>query len=63
LDANSLQTVSVLNAIQHAYYFSFASMAWFFSPIALVFATALVVLILYGRKFKSDALEDLKDKT
>jgi uncharacterized membrane protein len=44
-----------------AYYFSFAAMAWFFSPIALVMATALVVLILYGREFKSDVLEVLRD--
>jgi uncharacterized membrane protein len=44
-----------------AYYFSFAAMAWFFSPIALVLATALVVLILYGREFKSDVLEVLRD--
>lgn len=39
-----------------AYYFSFAAMAWFFSPVALVLATALVVLILYGREFRSDVL-------
>ena len=44
-----------------AYYFSFAAMAWFFSPIALVLATALVVIILYGREFKSEVLEVLKD--
>jgi uncharacterized membrane protein len=46
-----------------AYYFSFAAMAWFFSPIALVMATALVVLILYGREFKSEVLEVLKDES
>ena len=45
-----------------AYYFSFAAMAWFFSPIALVLATVLVVLILYGREFKSDVLEVLRDE-
>jgi uncharacterized membrane protein len=44
-----------------AYYFSFAAMAWFFSPLALVMATALVVLILYGREFKSDVLQVLRD--
>ena len=43
-----------------AYYFSFAAMAWFFSPLALVLATALVVLILYGREFRSDVLEVLR---
>jgi uncharacterized membrane protein len=46
-----------------AYYFSFAAMAWFFSPIALVLATVMVVMILYGREFKSEVLEVLKDET
>ena len=44
-----------------AYYFSFAAMAWFFSPLALVIATALVVLILYGREFRSDVVQRLRD--
>lgn len=44
-----------------AYYFSFAAMAWFFSPMALVLATALVVLILYGREFRSEVLHVLRD--
>ena len=43
------------------YYFSFAAMGWFFSPLALGLATALVVLILYGREFKSDVLHVLRD--
>jgi uncharacterized membrane protein len=44
-----------------AYYFSFAAMAWFFSPLALVVATALVVLILYGREFRSEVVHLLRD--
>ena len=44
-----------------AYYFSFAAMAWFFSPLTLVLATALVVLILYSREFRSDVLHVLRD--
>ncbi len=44
-----------------AYYFSFAAMAWFFSPLALVLGTALVVLILYGREFRSEVLQVLRD--
>ncbi|MEY3613108.1 MAG: hypothetical protein RJB14_2830, partial [Pseudomonadota bacterium] len=44
-----------------AYYFSFAAMAWFFSPLALVVATALVVLILYSREFRSEVLQVLRD--
>jgi uncharacterized membrane protein len=43
-----------------AYYFSFAAMAWFFSPLALVLGTALVVVILYGREFRSDVLQVLR---
>ncbi len=43
-----------------AYYFSFAAMAWFFSPLALVLATALVVLILYGREFRSEVVQQLR---
>lgn len=44
-----------------AYYFSFAAMAWFFSPLALVLATLLVVGILYSREFRSDVLQVLRD--
>lgn len=44
-----------------AYYFSFAAMAWFFSPLALVLATSLVVLILYQREFRSEVLHILRD--
>ena len=44
-----------------AYYFSFAAMGWFFSPLALVVSTALVVMILYGREFKSEVLHVLRD--
>jgi uncharacterized membrane protein len=44
-----------------AYYFSFALLAWFFSPLALVLAGALVVLILYGREFRSEVLTVLRD--
>ncbi|MFI5446667.1 DUF599 domain-containing protein [Polaromonas sp. UC242_47] len=44
-----------------AYYFSFAIMAWFFSTIAFVIATAVVVLILYNREFNSDVLGVLRE--
>ncbi len=43
------------------YYFSFACMAWFFSPLAFVLATALIVVILYSREFRSDVLGVLKE--
>jgi uncharacterized membrane protein len=44
-----------------AYYFSFAALAWFVSPLAMLLATALVVLILYSREFRSDVLTILRD--
>lgn len=44
-----------------AYYFSFAALAWFVSPIAMLLATLLVVLILYSREFRSEVLGILRD--
>jgi uncharacterized membrane protein len=44
-----------------AYYFSFALIAWFFSPQVFAVSTALVVLILYSREYRSDVLHVLKD--
>jgi uncharacterized membrane protein len=41
------------------YYFSFAVIAWFFSPLAFAIATAGVVMILYSREYRSDVLEIL----
>jgi uncharacterized membrane protein len=41
------------------YYFAFAVIAWFFSPVAFAFATAAVVMILYHREYRSDVLEVL----
>jgi uncharacterized membrane protein len=44
-----------------AYYFAFAAIGWFFSPIVFALATAAVVFILYHREFKSDVLAVLND--
>ena len=44
-----------------AYYFSFAALAWFFSPMAMMGATVLVVAVLYIREFHSQVLAVLKD--
>jgi uncharacterized membrane protein len=44
-----------------AYYFSFAALAWFFSPLAMVFAALLVVWVLYRREFRSEVLKVLHD--
>lgn len=39
-----------------AYYFAFAAIGWFFSPLVFAVATAGVVWILYQREFRSEAL-------
>ncbi|RYF41004.1 MAG: DUF599 domain-containing protein [Comamonadaceae bacterium] len=44
-----------------AYYFSFAAMAWFFSPLVFAVASALVVAVLYTREFHSEVLHVLRD--
>lgn len=44
-----------------AYYFSFAAMAWFFSPLVFAVASALVVGVLYTREFHSEVLHVLRD--
>lgn len=44
-----------------AYYFSFAAMTWFMSPLAMALCSAVVVMVLYGREFRSDVLAILKD--
>lgn len=43
-----------------AYYFAFAATAWFFSPWALVAGTAVVIVVLYRREFRSEVLEALR---
>ena len=44
-----------------AYYFSFAAMGWFFSPLFFVMTTLLIVAILYNREFHSDVLNVFDD--
>ena len=44
-----------------AYYFSFAVIAWFFSPLAMVVATGVVVSVLYSREFRSEVLHILRE--
>ena len=43
-----------------AYYMSFAAMAWFFSAWAMLVVTAVVVLVLYWREFRSEVLRALE---
>ena len=45
-----------------AYYFSFALVAWFFSPWVFMAATLGVVYILYEREFRSDVLAVLQGR-
>jgi uncharacterized membrane protein len=44
-----------------AYYMAFSAVTWFFSPLVFALATAIVVVILYQREFRSQALELLHD--
>lgn len=44
-----------------AYYFSFAALAWFFSPLAFAVAAAVVTAVLYAREFNSHVLAVLRD--
>ena len=41
------------------YYFAFAAIGWFFSPIVFMLATAGVAYILYEREFRSEVLSVL----
>jgi uncharacterized membrane protein len=43
-----------------AYYFAFAVIGWFISPLAFCLGTAAVIGILYRREFKSDVLTVLQ---
>lgn len=42
-----------------AYYFAFAAVAWFISPLVFLLATAGVIYVLYQREFRSEVLEVL----
>jgi len=44
-----------------AYYFSFAAIAWFFSPLVMVLASGVVVAVLYSREFRSEVLKILRE--
>ena len=49
------------NSGLRAYYFSFAALGWFFTPLLFVFSTILVAGILYSREFRSEVLELLQE--
>jgi uncharacterized membrane protein len=43
------------------YYFAFAAIAWFFTPLIFMLATAGVIWILYQREFRSEVLKVLRE--
>jgi uncharacterized membrane protein len=43
-----------------SYYFAFAAIGWFFSPVIFVLATGIVIYILFQREFHSDVLQVLE---
>lgn len=43
------------------YYFAFATLGWFFSPVIYAVATAGVIWILYQREFRSEVLQVLRE--
>ena len=45
-----------------AYYMAFAAVAWFFSPWAMLAATAGVIWVLYRREFRSEVLQALESR-
>jgi uncharacterized membrane protein len=47
------------NAGIRAYYFAFAALCWFFSPLIFILASIAVVLVVYYREFKSEVLDVL----
>lgn len=40
-----------------SYYFAMSTLAWFIHPLAFIFASSVVVLILYQREFNSNTLK------
>jgi len=44
-----------------AYYMAFAAVAWLFSPLAFIIATASVLWVLYQREFRSEVLKVLNE--
>jgi uncharacterized membrane protein len=42
-----------------AYYFAFAGICWFFSPVAMMLGTLGIASVLYQREFRSDVLDVL----
>ena len=54
--ASSALAAETFNDGLRAYYFAFAAIGWFFSPLAFMVATVGVIYILYRREFRSEVL-------
>ena len=57
--AHEFNTLSTSERNSRGYYFAFAAIGWFFSPIVFMAATLGVVTILYQREFRSEVLSVL----
>jgi len=55
------QAGDAFNLGLRSYYYALAVIAWFIHPTALLVTSTLVVLVLYRREFRSDALGDLEN--
>lgn len=51
------QAANSYNYGLRAYYFSLAALCWFYHPLAFMLASALIVITLYMREFKSIAVK------
>lgn len=56
-----VSAAEAMNDGLRAYYFSFALLGWFVSPLVMVLATGVVVSVLYRREFRSEVLQILRD--
>jgi uncharacterized membrane protein len=54
------QAGDAFNLGLRSYYYALAVVAWFVHPIAFIGASTLIVIILYRREFRSDALVALR---
>ncbi len=60
-DLSSLAANHFNNGLR-AYYFALAELSWFFHPLAFIFASTWVVVILYRREYYSKAHDILANK-
>jgi uncharacterized membrane protein len=49
------------NRGQRAFFFALGYLGWFAGPIALMISTAVVVVVMWWRQYKSDSLRAVAD--